>query len=367
MSQLVDQLPILTSISFPTDKTQSTAQFEQLCKTLASVGLQIEARQGEGDTILLFARVASEEHLYGEVYRSRVRDWIHGVRAAAPDQDTRESLEQEPLYEAERLRIIYQLITNPVHEGGAGITPREGKWTAVRAIFALHDHAYNKDWIKKWSSQYLLTTEDLDDIRNRLGEKIAFYFAFTQSYFTFLVFPAAFGLASWLFLGSFSPIYGLVSAVWCLVFTEYWRHQEKDLSVRWGVKGVSNIDTRKKDFQPDKTITDPVTGEQVGFFPASKRFQRQLLQIPFALAAAVSLGAVIATCFGIEVFISEVYNGPFKSFLVSSFLEHSKQSKPVFLLGIGVCSSVTRSLFLPVSLPPSTPSSTLFLPPWRPS
>jgi hypothetical protein len=105
--------------------------------------------------------------------------------------------------------------------------------------------------------------------------------------------------------------------MWCTIFTEYWKHQEADLGVRWGVKGVSNIDSKKKEFVPEKTITDPVTGEQVGFFPASKRFQRQLLQIPFAIAATVSLGAVIATCFGIEVFISEVYNGPLKSVLVS--------------------------------------------------
>lgn len=253
---------------------------------------------------------------------NRVRDWIHGVRTAAPTQVTRESLEAEPLYEAERLRIIYQLITNPASEGGAGITPKEGEWVNVESVFALHDHAYNKDWLKKWSTQYFLQTEDLDDIRNRLGEKIAFYFAFTQSYFTFLIFPASFGFVSWLILGSFSPIYGLVSAVWCTVFTEYWKQQEIDLGVRWGVKGVSKIDVRKREFEPEETITDPITGESVGFFPASKRFQRQLLQIPFALAAATSLGAVIATCFGIEVFISEVYNGPLKSVLVS--LPHLK-------------------------------------------
>jgi hypothetical protein len=103
---------------------------------------------------------------------NRVRDWIHGVRTAAPEKVTRESLEAEPLYEAERLRIIYQLITNPLSEGGAGITPKEGEWENVESVFALHDHAYNKDWIKKWTSQYFLTTEDLDDIRNRLGEKV---------------------------------------------------------------------------------------------------------------------------------------------------------------------------------------------------
>jgi hypothetical protein len=97
---------------------------------------------------------------------------MHGVRAAAPQKETREALETEPLYEAERLRIIYQLITNPTYEGGAGITPKEGEWENVESLFALHDHAYNKDWIKKWTSSYFLKTEDLDDIRNRLGEKV---------------------------------------------------------------------------------------------------------------------------------------------------------------------------------------------------
>ncbi|KAH8732154.1 calcium-activated chloride channel-domain-containing protein [Phaeosphaeriaceae sp. PMI808] len=289
------------------DKAKAIAQFEKLCEALSNVGLQIEVRNGESQSVLLFARVTSDEHLFGEVYRSRVRDWIHGVRTAAPPKETREALEAEPLYEAERLRIIYQLITNPTQEGGAGITPKEGEWEGVESIFALHDHAYNKDWIKKWTSSYFLQTEDLDDIRNRLGEK---------SYFTFLAFPAAFGFASWLILGSFSPIYGLVSAVWCTVFTEYWRHQETDLAVRWGVRGVSKIDVRHRHFKPEKTVTDPVTGEKVGFFASGKRFQRQLLQIPFALTVIFCLGTVIATCFGIEVFISEVYKGPLKSVLV---------------------------------------------------
>ncbi|KAF2712610.1 DUF590-domain-containing protein [Pleomassaria siparia CBS 279.74] len=299
-----------------TDKAVAAAKFEQLVQALASVRLQTEVRSGDNHSILLFTKIASDEHLFGEVYRSRVRDWIHGVRAAAPPKETREALEAEPLYEAERLRIIYQLITNPVAEGGAGITPKEGEWENVESVFALHDHAYNAEWIKRWSTSYFLKTEDLDEIRNRLGEKIAFYFAFTQSYFAFLIFPAAFGFSAWFLLGHFSPIYGIVSAVWCTVFTEYWKHQEVDLGVRWGVRGVSKIEAKRKDFKHEKQITDPVTGETVSIFPAIKRLQRQLWQIPFALGAAILLGALIATCFGIEVFISEVYNGPFKSGLV---------------------------------------------------
>jgi anoctamin-10 len=86
--------------------------------------------------------------------------------------------------------------------------------------------------------------------------------------------------------------------------------------VRWGVRNVSNIESRRKDFNHDKVITDPVTGEQVRAFSNTKRLQRQLLQVPFALGVATVLGSLIATCFGIEVFISEVYDGPLKWILV---------------------------------------------------
>lgn len=139
---------------------------------LASVGLATEVRNGDSHSLLVFVKVASEEHVYGEVYRSRVKDWIHGIRAAAPQQETQQSLQDEPLHEAERLRVIYQLITNPEDEGGAAITPKKGQWKNVESIFALHDHAYNKEWIKRWSTKYLLGPEDLDEIRDRLGEKV---------------------------------------------------------------------------------------------------------------------------------------------------------------------------------------------------
>lgn len=146
--------------------------------------------------------------------------------------------------------------------------------------------------------------------------QIGFYFAFTQSYFTFLVFPAAIGATAWLLLGNFSYLYAIITSLWTIVFTEYWKHQEQDLAVRWGVKGVSKIMTKRREFEHEKEATDPVTGEKMQIFPATKRLQRQLLQLPFAIGAAIVLGTMITTCFGIEIFISEVYNGPLKSVLV---------------------------------------------------
>lgn len=190
----------------------------------------------------------------------------------------------------------------------------------MESIFPLHDHSFNKDWIKKWATVTFLKVEDLDEIRNRFGEKVAYYFAFTQSYFAFLIFPAAFGFSSWVLLGHFSSIYAVVNCLWSVVFIEYWKRQEVDLGVRWGVKGVSAIQEKRREFQHEKEIKDPITGETVQVFPATKRLYRQLLQLPFTVLASLALGVIIATCFGIEIFLSEVYNGPFKSVLVSTLV-----------------------------------------------
>lgn len=147
--------------------------------------------------------------------------------------------------------------------------------------------------------------------------KLAFYFAFTQSYFASLMFLAAFGFSSWVLLGHFSPVYAVVNALWSVVFVEYWKRQELDLSLRWGVKGVSVIQQKRREFQHEKEVTDPITGETLQLFPATKRLSRQVLQIPFAALAVFLLGTLIATCFGIEIFLSEIYSGPFQSVLVS--------------------------------------------------
>ncbi|KAL8956741.1 MAG: hypothetical protein Q9193_005814 [Seirophora villosa] len=290
--------------------------FTSLMQALSRAGLATEVRNGDNCSLLVFVKVGSEKRFAQEVYRSRVKDWLHGVRAAEPARETQSTLSRESLNEAERFRIIHHLITSPLDEGGAGIIPKEGRWKNVESIFPLHDHTFNREWIKKWSTMTFLSVEDLDEIRDRFGEKIAYYFAFTQSYFQFLVFPAAFGFTAWVVLGSFSPLYAIVNGLWCVTFVEYWKRQEIDLGVRWGVKGVAGIQEKRRDFQHEKEVRDPVTGETVRIFPATKRLGRQLLQIPFAILAALALGTLIATCFGIEIFLSEVYAGPGQSLLV---------------------------------------------------
>ncbi|MCJ1449914.1 hypothetical protein MMC28_000242 [Mycoblastus sanguinarius] len=307
---------VLTYRFHDLSKIEASNDFQNLVQVLARVGLSVEVRNGENCSLLVFVKVASDERLNNAVYRSRVKDWLYGIRAAQPDRETQNSLTSQPLTEAERYRIVHHMITSPREEGGAGITPKHGQWKNVESIFPLHDKAFNKAWITKWATMTFLKVEELDEIRDKFGEKVAFYFAFTQSYFAFLVFPAAFGFSSWVLLGHFSAIYAIVNGLWCVTFVEYWKRQEIDLGVRWGVKGVSAIQEKRREFQHEKEVKDPITGETVQIFPATKRLSRQVLQLPFAVLASVALGTIIAVCFGIEIFLTEVYNGPFKSVLV---------------------------------------------------
>ncbi|KAJ1331747.1 hypothetical protein MN608_05209 [Microdochium nivale] len=300
----------------PKERAEAEASFTQLVEDLTKIGLATEVRDGHDSSLLIFVKVASEQYLSTQIYRERVQDWLYGVRAAAPDKDVTAAFKGEPISDAERLRLVYLLITRPKNDGGAGITPGSGRWSRVVSIFPLHDHAFNKRWIKEWSSKYVLTEQELNDIRDRFGEKVAFYFAFLQSYFNFLVALAGFGFASWLILGRYSFLYAVVNSIWTLVFFEWWKQKEVDLAVQWGVRGVHKIQHPRSDFKWDHETADPVTGEAVKVYSPINRFKTQLLQIPFAAGCLVILGAVYLFCLSVEIFISQIYDGPFKTYLV---------------------------------------------------
>ncbi|KAG5656493.1 hypothetical protein KAF25_000080 [Fusarium avenaceum] len=297
------------------ERAEAEAGFVELIRALTAVGLATEVRHGNNDSLLVFVKVASPDLFAKQVYRARLSDWLHGVRVSAPHSDVNQALEDEPVVEAERLRLIYLMITKPRTEGGAGITPSNAKWKYVESIFPLHSHNFNKEWIKKWSTKYTLEQGDIDEIRDKFGESVAFYFAFLRSYFRFLVIPSGFGFVAWLLLGQFSFLYSLLCGLWSVVFLEYWKKQEVDLAVQWGVRGVSSIQQARPEFEWDREAEDPVTGEVVKVYEPMKRVKTQLLQIPFALACVIALGALIVTCNSLEVFINEVYNGPGKQYL----------------------------------------------------
>lgn len=120
-------------------------------------------------------KVSDEKIFANVVYRSRIKDWLYGVRQIQPKGDPAQALGSEPLTKAERLRHVHHMITFPREEGGAGITPKHGEWENVEAVFPLHDHVQNKKWLTEFSRKTFLNPEDLDEIRDTVGEKVGCY------------------------------------------------------------------------------------------------------------------------------------------------------------------------------------------------
>ncbi|KAH7240819.1 calcium-activated chloride channel-domain-containing protein [Fusarium redolens] len=294
-----------------TDHDTAIQEFKTLVADLEETGFDVEVRAGYEQSLLVFAK-APRELLGNAVYKSRVKDWLYGITPNHPGGDKNTVV--DGAYEAEDILSVYHIVNWSKDLGGAGITPGTGKWENVKAIFPIHNSKVNQSLLKYLSRKFFLTNEDIDQIRNLHGSKVAFYFAFIQAYLLFLTFPAITGVIAWLWLPRYSLAYGILTSVWCTVFLEYWKIQEIDLSLRWNVKGIHHVKVNRPQFKYDYEYVDE-GGRKHYVFPRWKKVVRQLLQIPFLIVAFLALGITIIAVFTIEILISETYAGPYKDYL----------------------------------------------------
>ena len=100
----------------------------------------------------------------------RVKDWLYGVTQKQPEVS--ENGVPKGDTEIESLRSMFHLVTWDKKLGGAGVTPKYGRWMRVKAIFPLHNRVSTKIMLIRWSRQLRLSQHDLDDIRALFGEKV---------------------------------------------------------------------------------------------------------------------------------------------------------------------------------------------------
>lgn len=241
-------------------------------------------------------------------------DWLYGITKQHPG-GTKNTIVPGS-YEAEDLLSTYHLVHWRKEMGGAGIHAQFGKWEHVTAVFPLHNPRKNQELLVHFSKRFFLSSNDLDQIRDLWGTKVAFYFAFIQAYFLSLAFPCVAGVLAWAFLPKYSLAFALIIGGWCTVFLEYWKIREVDLSIRWNSRGVSKMKANRPQFQYEKEIVD-AAGRVRHHFPKWKRVVRQLAVVPFLVLSTALLCVVIAGVFALETFIVEGYDGPYDYYLVS--------------------------------------------------
>ncbi|KAJ2710576.1 hypothetical protein H4R19_003680, partial [Coemansia spiralis] len=334
------------------------AKLEDVVGRLAQAGLGVEVREAlrprrhrrlaellgggqapaaaefepEPGHLLVFV-TCSAARLAHEWSRSRLQDWLGGMvvlRRAARESGAADPLEVDPdaqddpsrlldaaaavaggMAVSERQRLVQRLIVGPADDGCAGVAESDHV-----AVLALHDRPFNRQWLRHWSSKWLIDRHDLKRIREHFGEEIAMYFAFLQSYLLWLAFPAAFGAAWWALGRSFSWQLGVLLVLWSVLFTETWARRESDIATYWGVHGVQHArQSRRAAFRPDRHVADPATGDLVPHFSTTTRWLRRLLGVPVVAAMALLMAAFIAVIFALQTFLTEYYDGPLAALL----------------------------------------------------
>jgi len=300
--------------------TSIVTEFQVLSAKLANSNLLYQVREGTDPETLLVLVYCPWSVLKKHLYHSRVHDFLVGVRVntlGEPGQLTakeEDSVSDQELTEAERLRLVYEIITSPGNEGGANISPDVDKY--VESIFPLHNDELNKKWIGSWNHKWMIDEQDLQLIRDYFGEKLAFYFAFLQNYFLWLSVPAVMGVVVHFTLkNTFNITYGILMMLWSVIYLEVWQRKERNLAVKWGVRNLSKHDKQHPGFTGEKMVTDEITGEQIPYFPPWKLFVRRAVTVPGVAIAAAGLSVVVGFVFAVEVFLKEYYNGPFHKLL----------------------------------------------------
>jgi len=77
-----------------------------------------------------------------------------------------------------------------------------------------------------------------------------------------------FGMAIWMFLPQYHPSFAIGLALWTIAFKYAWERRQRELAIKWGVKGFARlVEQRRSAFVAEGIRMDPVTGEKVKWYP----------------------------------------------------------------------------------------------------
>ncbi|KAG8999024.1 hypothetical protein FRB90_012179 [Tulasnella sp. 427] len=292
-------------------------QYTHLMDTLKKGGLTAVGRRGTRDGQVLIFVKAPDTLLAQLVQAERYRDFVNGVPSYNLPNVARD-YNSDPLSPAERIRFAHTYVITSITDDGLGIAPGVQEWSRVESIMALHDRAFNEQWIKSWTSKKLgigFSNDELDGIKNqasevfesKFGEQLALYFAFLSFYTKALIVPVGLGLVSFWLGKPFNPYYSASVCTWSVIFVEWWRLKQRSISIHWGSFGSDKVQLRRSQF---KGANDSNDEHDDTAFPWWKREGRIVASLPVIAIFATALTALLTTIFVVEAFVTQLYTGP---------------------------------------------------------
>lgn len=275
---------------------ESEANLKILLSFLKINGFEVNVRPDTNTNYMILFITITETSFNKLVTVSNQIDSLFNVKENATSD--------EKISLAERLRLIYLKLTLPKSKGGCEI--EVGKNNVVSILPVKHILNLEKETSSNWKNMGKIFRNDvrLKNVRflkENLGTKYAIYYRFVQAYVSSVGCISLIGILAWYFFGNYSLIYAAANLVVGLTCYSCIYATEKKTERDWNLENI------------DKTQT--VFLEDSELIPTWKTLIRQTAYIPITLLSATGLFSVQFLCFLLEIFITEIYQGPLQSIL----------------------------------------------------
>ncbi|KAI3405861.2 hypothetical protein KGF56_001468 [Candida oxycetoniae] len=283
-------------------KGSSEQELAKVIEKLYDSGFSATIRPGDPDHLLIFIKLSSDTYIeQGE--KDLIKNYEFGVTSKI------ESL-------SARFRIVYSYLTLGTELGGCGVTPGQGMWKNVESIVPITDAFDDTHIIEELKANFARTEFSTNKIKKVYGIKIALYFEFLKYYMYWISGLSILGLIQYFKkTNTFSLYYTFVNLLWGTFFITFWHRREQYLTNLWGVQNsylieehLSELAQINKKFEKRSTYFHKDNSSGL-------RFIKELLFVPIALVFVAILISYQMGCFFIEIFLTDIYDGPGKSLL----------------------------------------------------
>ncbi|XYA00473.1 hypothetical protein QA089_003012 [Meyerozyma guilliermondii] len=297
----------MLAVSHPTKKGHTTydaeSNMKSLAETLDNAGFYLQVRPGsDANEILVFIKLSSYKYAE-ELEKDLIQNYEFGVPKKEESRD-------------DKLRIVHQYLTSPDAVGGIGITPGKGDWSFVKSITPVTS-AFEESHIADDLKTHIAgSTVDVHDVKESHGVQVALYFEFVQFYLYWLAGLAVVGLISYFVSKhTFSLSYTCINLLWGTFFISLWKRRENFITNKWGVVNCHLVEEHKEELaRLNKNYEEKSSYKHKGNGEAFL-YLKELGFIPIALGFTIVLVSYQLLCFVLEIFLTEIYDGPGVSLL----------------------------------------------------
>lgn len=231
--------------------------------------------------------------------------WFNKAKAIDTLADVSQLTTPDEVTPAQRISLVNSRLSASEAQGGAGITVGLGQWSFIESavpVTATLNSQKGADVFKKSIFKFFnkeASAAETNFMLKNFGSKYALYFKVVAEYIAFLSLLSLVGCLSQFIFGPLSKVFTFLNLAIGASFYLCWYGSEKKWAQEWNTVNVSHVEIARTE----------------NIDPPYKVLLKKALFAPIAVGSSIHLVFYQFVCFLIEIFLTELYQGPGKSLL----------------------------------------------------